>query len=256
MKDIKRFDHLNTSYVSLAALIRFLREQKFAGSIHVLLAEYEAEVKLDAEGVASVTETDRATGIASQSEGAMERLLVHAREPGGAITLYESQPASEAKHPDETTPAAGQSIFLGPPGFTPSAAPAPDVDWDELLEAAGQVIGAIEHAVEFVGGGFEAGFRAARIELGDDYPFLDPTTHALDYANKAVTVSDLPGSRVFITGLTECLRRIVNKLAIGKERKRFRESVAVELAVAARMRPNALGEFTAHLDRIAGTRVL
>jgi hypothetical protein len=255
MNDIKRFDNLNTSFVSLSSLIRYLREQKFTGTIHVLLAEYEAEIRLDSEGLATVSELDRITGLATQTDGAMERLLVHAREPGGTITVHESKSAAEPNQPGAGVPEQ-RAVTAAPFQVPLSTAPAPEVDWDDLLDAAGKVIGAVERAVKFVDAGFESSFRAARIELGDDYPFLDPTENTLNYANRIVTMSEPPGSKVFVTGLTECLRRVVNKLAIGKERQRFRENVAVELAVAARMRPKSLGEFTAHLDRIAGTRVL
>jgi len=251
MSDIKQFNNLNTSYVNLSALIRYLSEHKFVGAIHVSLSEYEAEVRLDNQGTATVSEVDRTSGLRSQTEGAMERLLVHAREAGGVITVHESKLVSEPQ------PDAGLSFSSLPPtGPTSTEIPLEEVDWAETLDAAGKLIGAIERAVESAGAAFESNFRAARIELGDDYPFLDPTANALTYANKAITLGELPSGRAFISGLSECLRRIVNKLAIGKERKRFRESVAVELAVAARTRPKALGEFTSQLDRIAGTRVL
>jgi SpoVK/Ycf46/Vps4 family AAA+-type ATPase len=59
-----------------------------------------------------------------------------------------------------------------------------------------------------------------------------------------------------VTGLSECLRRVVNKLATHKQGVRFRERVAVEIAVTARARPDGLVAFKPHLDRIAGTRVL
>jgi hypothetical protein len=92
--------------------------------------------------------------------------------------------------------------------------------------------------------------------VGDDYPFLDPTASSFSYANGAVTLHALPDAGQYVTGVSECLRRLVNKLAIDKEGTRFRERVAVELAVAARLRANGLGEFKGQLDRIAGTRVL
>jgi hypothetical protein len=118
------------------------------------------------------------------------------------------------------------------------------------------VIGGVERAVVHVGGNFELIFRTACIKLGDDYPFLDPTTGGLTYAARTITLNDRPATNIFVTALVECLRRITNQLAIGKESKRFRETVAIELAVAARMRPKGLSQFTPQLNQIAGTRVL
>ncbi len=59
-----------------------------------------------------------------------------------------------------------------------------------------------------------------------------------------------------MSGLTESLRRVVNKIASRKDGAGFHERLAVELAVAARERENAFAEFTPQQNRIAGTRVL
>ncbi len=48
----------------------------------------------------------------------------------------------------------------------------------------------------------------------------------------------------------------ISKVAAQRESARFRERVAAELAFAARKQPDALAEFTVHLDQIAGTPVL
>ena len=82
MDAVKQFDNLNTSYVNLAALLRYLRGQEFSGSIHVALDEYEAEIFLKGSGPVAVFEIDRGSGVPTEIDGAMERALVHAREPG------------------------------------------------------------------------------------------------------------------------------------------------------------------------------
>jgi hypothetical protein len=263
MGKIKQFESLSTSFVNLAALIRHLRNQTFEGSIQVALEHYQAEVILRGRGPETVSEIDPATGRASQTEGAMERLLVHAREPGGTITVYESNTASthddENKSGDELPEGLNQTAPTSAFDFQPNAVSAPaenEIDWNDLLDAGGALVGGVERAVQSLGQEFESNFRAARIELGDDYPFLDPTGNGLTYTNKIITLNAQPSGNAFVTGLSECLRRVINKLAMGKERKRFRETVAVEIAVAARMQPTGLGEFKAQLDHIAGTRVL
>jgi hypothetical protein len=251
----KKFDSLSTSYVSLSGLIRQLREQNFAGLIHVVLDQYEAEVLLNEQGAATVSEIDIATRQVTQKEGAMERLLVHAREPGGSITVYEN--ASATTDPDDvvTPNSAFASSFPAPTAPAPQG-PATDVSWEDLLEAGGKLIRAVERAVGHLGADFESTFRSARIELGDDYPFLDPTSNRLTYADGVLTLGDQPAGNVFATGLSESLRRMVNKVATGKDGKRFRESVAIELAVATRVHRKGMSAFMLQLDRIAGTRVL
>lgn len=258
MRAVKQFGSLSTSYVNLAALLRHLREQNFTGLIHVVVDQYEAEIQLDGQEGTTASEIDPTTHEASQIPGAIERILVHAREPGGTITVYTASEVSETVSDTQMTTSVAQSDEAA--SFTVPASAAPPVvavDWAELLDASGKLIGAIERALLTIGANFESSFHAARVQLGDDYPFLDPTGDiGLNYANREIVLSHQPSSNTLVVGLSECLRRVVNQTAVGKDGKRFRESVAIELAVAARLRPNGLGEFTPQLDRIAGTRVL
>ena len=253
MAAIKQFASLSTSYVNLGALIRHLRAQNFTGAIRVALDQYAADVFLDGQEPVSVLEIDPATRRASKNEGAMERLLVHAREPGGAITVYEGKPQVAFGY---MTEAFVRPFENNHDEVTETTPPPEDVDWDDLLDTGSKLVGAVERAAQSLGADFDSSFRAACVELGDDYPFLDPTGKGLTYANGVITLGEQPSGNVFVTALSESLRRIVNKLAIGKGGKRFRESVAIELAIAARMRAKGMGQFTPQLDRIAGTKVL
>jgi hypothetical protein len=252
MRDSKILDSLNTSYVNLAAFIRYLREQNFTGSLHIVLDQYAADVHLIGSGEPRVFEIDSTSGQATQNEGAMERLLVHAREPGGTIAIREGEPT--APHADDEVtkiPALDDEDEV-----TATKPPVEAVNWDELLQVSGSLIAAVERAVQSIEADFSTSLRAVRIELGDDYPFLDPTAGGFEYGNGVVTLSEGPGATTYVTGLSECLRRLVNKLGIQKHGSRFRERVAVEIAVTARQREKGFAEFTPNLDRIAGTRVL
>ena len=255
MANAKKFDSLSTSYVNLAALIRYLREQDFTGSIHVALDQYEADVYLKGQDAPTVFEIDSSTRQASRNDGAMERLMVHAREPGGMITVREDEPAPPVQSVADGARSSAANPVNDGEGI-PTKPAAEEVDWDSLLRASGELIAAVERAVKSIESDFAANFRSERIELGDDYLFLDPTAGGLEYSGGVVTLSERPSASAYVTGLSECLRRVVNRLAVDRQAVRFRERVAVEMAVTARLRTNAMGEFTAHLDRIAGTRVL
>jgi len=249
MPNIKSFQSLSTDYVNLAGLIRHLRESEFAGQLHFVSSSYEAAVQMRGSDVPMVLE--KSSGEFKAAEGALERLLVHAREPGGTITMYEPE-QQQPPAPTAQEDTGGTSFDLP----VPEPPPVSTTDWADLLDAAGKLIAAIERAVESSGSSFEPSFRTARIELGDDYPFLDPTSREMSYADKRVILTEHPASTTFVSGISECLRRVVNASAVGKENKRFRETVAIELAVAARMRANGLSDFNSQLDKIAGTRVL
>lgn len=243
------FEHLDTTFVNLAALLRYLQQRAFVGRIHVVLDEYEAEVLLNAGGATRVREMDYATGRLSEGEDALPRLLVRAREPGGLISVYEGA--------DEQATVAADAL----PHATDDAAQhltAEETEWHDLLRVSGEVIAAVERAVLSAQADFAGIFRATRLELADDFSFLDPSTRRFEYASATVRLHAGLGMKTFIAGLTECLRRVVEKTAKGGQARRIRERVALELAVLARRRLSQLSRFnwTQQFDRIAGTRVL
>lgn len=83
------YENLDTSYVNLAALLRWLRGRGFVGRVHVELDEYTADVFMKADEAPGVREKNRATGREAEGEAALHRLLVRARSPGGSISVYE-----------------------------------------------------------------------------------------------------------------------------------------------------------------------
>ena len=258
MEGSMKFESLDTSYVNLGALIRYLRERNFVGRVHVELDQYEAEVFLDGSESPTVRESDHSAGGGEQGDAALARLLVRAGGPGGLLTVYER---NEKRADDKVAvnlelvnPSAQRlSAEIEAAAVEPSAE---DLEWDNLLRASEALIAAVERAVQTTGEDFTACFRLMRLQLGDDYPFLDPTVGGFDYSNSSVRLSKQPVPGAYVSGISECLRRIINKVAADKKSKRFRERLAVELAVAARRQANAFVQFTPQLDRIAGTRVL
>jgi hypothetical protein len=90
MKTRPIHENLDTSYVNLSALVRYLRRRQFDGSIRVELSGYEADITLAGENYMRVREHDRIAGRVSEGEEALERLLIRAREPGGIINVYQT----------------------------------------------------------------------------------------------------------------------------------------------------------------------
>ena len=54
MKSLPVYQNLDTSFVNLSALIRYLREQNFVGRIQIRLRGYEAEINFDRENQMNV----------------------------------------------------------------------------------------------------------------------------------------------------------------------------------------------------------
>lgn len=240
MESQLKLDTLDTKYVSLAALIRHLRESGFKGRLHVALDGYEADVFFYGDSAPSVMEKDLSSGRESRGEEAQQRLLVRAREPGGLITIYEGTP---------DTTVESEQVFSKQDRID-------EHDWTQIIEASEEIISAVERAVESKGLEFKRLFRTARIELGDDYPFIDPTIGGFEYTDAKVVLTADPSPITFQQALIGCLKRVVDEVARNNGEAPFRERVAVELAMAARRQPQRLGEFESQLDRIAGTRVL
>ena len=82
-------ENLDTSFVNLSALVKYLRRRQFVGNVRIELSGYEADIVLTAENGLKVREHDRITGRIAEGEEALRRLLIRAREPGGIIHVYQ-----------------------------------------------------------------------------------------------------------------------------------------------------------------------
>jgi hypothetical protein len=184
-----------------------------------------------------------------------------------------SDPSLAAPHQIDDQPAesgptiadSGDETEFDAATITPSAGSADEgndsestIDWSEVVKASSEVISGVERAMTRAGADFAALFRAARLELADDYTFLDPLSNTFAYANSAVAVTHELPPQTYVAGLSEALRRVVEKVAAGDRARRVREGVALELALLARKRKELLRRsgFQAQFDRIAGTKVI
>jgi hypothetical protein len=248
-------ENLDTAYVNLAALVHYLQRRDFHGRIHVELDEYDADVFLNAGEQPRVRETDHATGRTDKSEAALQRLLVRAREPGGLLSVYEGDWEETASEADPLT----SSMEAAKAAKTENAGTSPEeIEWRDLVRLSGELVGTVERAALSAGADFAGLFRTVRLSLADDYSFLDPATGRFEYGNGAVQLRAKPSTTAYVAGVSEALRRLVDKISTGARARSVRERVALELAVLARRRQSQLAKFkfTPQLDRIAGTRVL
>jgi hypothetical protein len=246
-------ENLDTTYLNLAALLRYLQQREFAGRIHVELDEYEADVFLNAQEPPRVRETDHATGRRAEGEDALQRLLVRSREPGGLISVYqESVEEGSTETPSATAVNPAEALTEN------QGATAEERDWHDLMRLSGELIATIERAVLSAGADFSGIFRAVRLSMADDYSFLDPGAGRFDYANGVVHLRGQLNMKAYVSSVSEAMHRVVDRIATGPRRDSIRERVALELAVLARRRQSQLAKFkfTPQLDRIAGTRVL
>lgn len=248
-KNLTVYENLDTSFVNLGALLRYLQQREFNGRVEVDMGDYRAEVRLRQGERPLCKELDTATGREGTGEAAMQRLIVRSLDAGGRISVYGEEEGAE-EVADERARQAGEAV-------DDNLSDA-ERDMQGMLRVGADLVAAIERAAQATGANFSALFRAARLELADDYSFLDPNAGLFEYVTGQVELRANPGQRAFVSGLSEALRRVVERLSTGGHSSSMRERVAIELAVVARRRGPQLKHFgfMSQLDRIAGTRVV
>jgi hypothetical protein len=279
--------NLDTTFVNLWSLLRKLTEQDFIGRVHIELKDYVADVFLDGSHTPVIREIDRAANTEVIDRGVLHRVVLRVRESSGTINVFAG--ADEATVPQSTVTLAPsvdpEPAVIAEPKLTEepvAAEPKPESagaaaaeahvprfeeavyrtgsydDWPAILAVTGEIIGAIERGISANGGDFLSQFNAVRLELADDYTFLDPMPQTFQYQNGSASLKSQPPMNVFVSGLTEALRRTIDRIAVGDRARRVRERIAVELLPVARKRGDVLERsgLGLQLDRIAGTKVL
>jgi hypothetical protein len=90
MKNRPVHENLDTSFVNLSALVKYLRRRRFTGQVRIELSGYEADIYLTAENGLKVREYDHIAGRIAEGEEALQRILIRAREPGGIVNVYQT----------------------------------------------------------------------------------------------------------------------------------------------------------------------
>lgn len=288
-------ENLDTSFVNLWSLLRSLTQRGFIGRVHVQLKDYTADVYMTGSNTPLVHEIDRAAGTETLEQAALHRLVLRARESSGSISVFEGTdeavvvrsaaapvpmdeklPHGSIEDPSHLDQAAKNEPAVDDSGNDSESALAPatslaaaaaadpehdsegTIDWSEVVKASGELIGGVERALIGTGADFASLFQATRLELADDYTFLDPLSNGFEYADSHVIVTPELPPQTYVAGLSEALRRVVERVATGDRARRVRERVALELALLARRRKELLTRsgFQAQFDRIAGTKVI
>ncbi|HYG11409.1 MAG TPA: hypothetical protein VD835_15790 [Pyrinomonadaceae bacterium] len=249
-------ENLDTAYVNLAALLRYLQQRDFNGRVHVELDEYDGDIYLTAREAMRARERDHVTGREDVGQSALQRILVRASEPGGRISVYEG--AGGETRDASNSRAADTTQETGAATTTATASTQDEIDRRNVLQLSGEVIAAVERGVAAASNeNFAAHFQTARREIADDYPFLVALADCVEYEHGEARLRRGTDVEKFVAGTSESLRRVVERVAATGERTRgVRREVARELAALAERRPRALTRFgfTPQLERIAGLR--
>lgn len=126
MKNRLIHQNLDTSFVNLSALVKYLRRRQFLGTVKVQLNGYLAEIHLKEENQIIVREHDQISGRISDGEEAFQRLLIRAREPGGSINVYQLL--------NDNAGAANKTVKTAPPAKPPVRPSVPKVIRAEIVK--------------------------------------------------------------------------------------------------------------------------
>ncbi|MDQ1558142.1 MAG: hypothetical protein QOD32_1202 [Pyrinomonadaceae bacterium] len=249
-------ENLDTAYVNLAALLRYLQQRDFTGRVHVELDEYDGDIYLTAREPIGARERDHVTGREDTGQSALQRILVRASEPGGRVSVYESTGEAAAGNAGQARTSATTTATTATSAA--GASTQDEIDRRNVLQLSGEVIAAVERGVAAASNeNFAAHFQAARREIADDYPFIVSLGQCVEYEAGEARLKRGTDVEKFVAGTCESLRRVVERVAATGERARgVRREVARELAALAERRPRALTRFgfTPQLERIAGLR--
>src|SRR6266850_7455307 len=251
-------ENLDTAFVNLWALLRNLSQRGFIGRVRVELKDYTADVFMTGSNTPLVHEIDRAAGTDTLEEAALHRLVLRVRETPGTISVFEGPDEAVAVQGTAAvkteTDGADPVAKRGDPGLhyapdaptetdkvtaeeksfavassqavepaAPATEPMDEIEWGAVVKASGELIGGLERALTGAGADFASLFHAARLELADDYTFLDPMSGEFTYANSIVTLTGELPIGPYVIGLSEALRRLVNSVATGDRARRVRE---------------------------------
>lgn len=88
-------ENLDTAFVNLSALVRYLRRRQFVGRVRVELSGYEADIHLSEANGLRAREHDLITGRIAEGEEALQRILIRSRESGGIVNVYQAVTENE-----------------------------------------------------------------------------------------------------------------------------------------------------------------
>jgi|SRR5829696_5805388 len=245
MKKQPIHENLNTSFVDVAALVRYLRRLQFVGSIRIELSSYEADIIFTTSNTIRAREYDHIAGRISQGEHALKRILIRAKEPHGRIHVYKSV-EGYAGHDDsvfiDKSIVSNAREMAANRGGTASKESSREFllnDRDRenapVLAALSELLSIVDQTLAKAKLSFASAFQLACEVIASDYPFIGRNRDALVYRNGEIRLNATADAgtvtAAVFDALSPILRRLRNQQKYGELFKllthRLRESSAM-----------------------------
>ena len=223
MKKEPIHQNLNTSFVNVTALVRYLHDLQFVGSIRIELSSYEADIMFTSARTILAREYDHIAGRISQGRDALRRILTRAREPHGRVHVYRAV-EGYAGHDDSAVFVDRAIVTKAREMAANTGGKMESISQYELVmnNAAGEqalVLGALSELLraidEVLAKGklsFAAAFGIACEAIAPNYPFMSSDQRALRYKDGEIKLRSTADTSAVASAVFAALRPIFDRL--------------------------------------------
>ncbi len=223
MKKEPIHQNLNTSFVNVGALVRYLRVLQFVGSIRIELSSYEADIVFTSSKTIIAREYDHIAGRISHGEHALQRILIRAKEPHGQINVYKAGEGTAGLEAGtifiDKSIVRGARSMAASHGGTRSKTADPDTVLGRSESENALVLGALSELLRMIDESLEEGklsfaaaFRNACKTIACDYPFMTDGEKAIVYENGKIRLTAKAESSSVTSAVFAALRPIFLRL--------------------------------------------
>jgi hypothetical protein len=215
--------NLNTSFVNVGALVRYLRNLQFVGSIRIELASYEADIIFTSSKVIQAREYDHIAGRIAHGEAALKRILIRAKEPHGRIHVYKAVEGYAGRDDGSVfidkaivSQAREMAASVGGTMVQETAFEfvlnGKDSENALVLAALSEVLVIVDESLAKGKLSFPAAFRIACDAIAADYPFMDQNHQALAYQDGEIKLNTKADATDIAEAVFAALRPIFKRL--------------------------------------------
>ena len=223
MKKQPIHQNLNTSFVNVGALVRYLRGLQFVGSIRIELSSYEADIIFTISNKITAREYDHIAGRISHGEHALQRILIRAKEPHGRIHVYKAVEGYAGQ--DDGSIFVDKSIVRNAREMAAShgGTAATEKGWEFVLNSCeaetSLVLGSLSEFLSIIDEvlakgnlSFPNAFRNACDSIAPKYPFMTESQRAIVYDKGEIRLSVKADATTVASAVFAALRPIFRRL--------------------------------------------
>lgn len=224
MKKQPIHQNLNTSFVNVGALVRYLKGLQFVGSVRIELASYEAEIIFTESNTIRAREYDHIAGRISHGEQALQRILIRAKEPHGRINVYKATEGHTSSDDgsvfvDKTIMNGAREMARNNGGTSMSMGVAQEFVLSSresenalVLAALSELLRVVDESLAMGNLSFPAAFRVACDGVAPQFPFMQSSSNALVYNDGEIKLNADAEVDLVLSAVFAALRPIFRRL--------------------------------------------